>query len=102
MSPIAYVAMQQRCRGPPAGRNCPSPPLVNNEGPQPKEVFMAYTTEGVLSQVYLAFGQGTGAVRVSQDACQALHDRYLPRIDAALVARWETEAVQVLERIRAI
>lgn len=63
---------------------------------------MAYTVEGIMSQIHLAFGQGTGAVRVSQDACRALHDRYLPRIDAEVLARWETEAVQVLERIRAI
>jgi hypothetical protein len=63
---------------------------------------MAYTREGIMSQVYVAFVQGSGAVRVSQGACVALGERYLPRIDEALVARWESEAVQVLERIRAI
>ena len=63
---------------------------------------MAYTREGIMFQVHVAFGQGTGAVRVSQEACIALGERYLPRIDDGLVARWDTEAVQVLERIRAI
>ncbi len=63
---------------------------------------MPYTTKGILSQVYLAFGQGTGAVRVSLDACRSLRDRYSPQIDADLIACWEKEAVQVLERIRAI
>lgn len=63
---------------------------------------MPYTAEGIMSQVYLAFGQGTGTVRVSLDACRALQDRYAPRIDDGVVGRWETEAVQVLERIRAI
>lgn len=63
---------------------------------------MSYTSEGILSQTCLAFGQGTGAVRVSQDACRALRDRYSPRIDADLIASWEHEAVQVLERIRSI
>jgi hypothetical protein len=63
---------------------------------------MGYTAEGIMSQVHLAFGQGTGTVRVSLDACRALADRYAPRIDSNVVGRWETEAVQVLERIRAI
>lgn len=63
---------------------------------------MAYTRDGILAQVHVAFGQGTGAVRVSQGACVALSERYLPRIDEDLVARWESEAGQVLERIRAI
>jgi hypothetical protein len=63
---------------------------------------MAYTREGIMSQVYVAFGQGTGAVRVSHGACVALYERYHPRIGEDLLARWEGEAVQVLERIRAI
>jgi hypothetical protein len=63
---------------------------------------MTHNRDGIMSQVYVAFGQGTGAVRVSQGACVALGERYLPRIDEALVARWEAEAVQVLERIRAV
>lgn len=63
---------------------------------------MAYTRDGIMSQVYMSFGQGCGAVRVSQGACVALRERYLPRIEEDLPARWDTEALQVLERIRAI
>jgi hypothetical protein len=66
------------------------------------EGFMAYTQDGIMAQIYVAFGQGTGAVRVSQDVCTALHARYHSHIDAALVKDWETQGVQVLERIRAI
>ncbi|HVR98735.1 MAG TPA: hypothetical protein VMW27_19110 [Thermoanaerobaculia bacterium] len=63
---------------------------------------MEYTRDAIMSQVYVAFGQVCGAVRVSQGACVALHERYLPRIDDRLPARWDTEAAQVLERLRAI
>ncbi len=63
---------------------------------------MAYTQNGIMAQIYVAFGQGTGAMRVSQDVCAALHERYYPSIDPALVRDWESLAVQVLERIRAL
>lgn len=63
---------------------------------------MAHTLNGVMNQVFVAFGQGTGPVRVAQRACRDLRERYTPRIDEAVLARWEDEAVQVLERIRAI
>jgi len=63
---------------------------------------MAYTQSGIMAQIYVAFGQGTGAVRVSQEVCAALYDRYFQRIDAALVRDWESLAVQVLERFRAL
>src|ERR1700730_15699109 len=63
---------------------------------------MAYTQNGIMAQIYVAFGQGTGAMRVSQDVCGALHDRYYQSIDQALVRDWEALAVQVLERFRAI
>jgi hypothetical protein len=63
---------------------------------------MAYTRDGIMAQIYVAFGQGTGAVRVSQDVCVALRDHYQGRITDDVIARWETLAVQVLERFRAL
>jgi hypothetical protein len=55
-----------------------------------------------MAQVYVAFGQGTGTLRVSQDVCTALHDRYYERITDAVLKDWDTWAVQVLERFRAL
>jgi hypothetical protein len=63
---------------------------------------MDYTPDGIMAQIYVAFGQGTGAVRVSQDVCVALRSRYFGSIDDAVVNGWEALAVQVLERFRAL
>ena len=63
---------------------------------------MSYTREGIMAQVCVAFGQGTGATRVSQEACMALYGRYSQMITDQVVADWETQAVQALERIRAL
>jgi hypothetical protein len=63
---------------------------------------MAYTREGILAQVCVAFGQGTGETRVSQEACMALYHRYSGMITDHVLAIWEQEAVQALERIRAL
>jgi len=63
---------------------------------------MDYTPDGIMAQVYVAFGQGTGAVRVSQDVCMALRSRYFGTIDDAVVKGWEALAGQVLERFRAL
>lgn len=63
---------------------------------------MAYTQDGIMAQVYVAFGQGTGAVRVSQDAALELHRWYYNAITPALITAWGDEALQVLDRIRAI
>jgi len=63
---------------------------------------MSYTREGIFAQVFVALGQGTGALRISHSACLALAERYAPRLDDAVLAGWETKAVQVLERLRAI
>lgn len=63
---------------------------------------MDYTPDGIMAQIYVAFGQGTGAVRVSQDVCAALRDRYYARIDDAVVKGWEALAGQILERFRAL
>lgn len=63
---------------------------------------MAHTVSGVMNQIFVAFGQGTGPVRVAQGVCRDLRERYTPRLDEAVLARWGDEAVQALERIRAI
>ena len=63
---------------------------------------MRYTRDGIMAQIWVAFGQGTGFTRVSQEACVHLHEMYYDAIRDELVAAWEEEAVQVLERIRAI
>lgn len=63
---------------------------------------MPYTREGILAQVCVAFGQGTGEMRVSQEACMALYDRYSKMITDDVLASWGTDAVQALERIRAL
>lgn len=63
---------------------------------------MAYTQEGIMSQIMVAFGQGTGATRVSQEAALQLRTLYFGAITAELTGLWATEAVQVLERVRAI
>ncbi|HZF11643.1 MAG TPA: hypothetical protein VFE33_22895 [Thermoanaerobaculia bacterium] len=63
---------------------------------------MPYTREGILAQVCVAFGQGTGEVRVSQEACTALYDRYSRMVTDDAIANWDKYAVQALERIRAL
>lgn len=63
---------------------------------------MAYTQDGIMAQVYVAFGQGTGAIRVSQEAALELHRWYYNAITPAVVTDWGTTALQVLDRIRAI
>lgn len=60
-----------------------------------------YTQEGVMAQIWVAFGQGAGPVRTSQKAVLALRARYDGEIPKRLPA-WGENAVQVLERIRAI
>jgi hypothetical protein len=56
-----------------------------------------------MAQIFVAFGQGTGTTRVSHDAAVALQTLYFGAITEDIVqTRWQDEAVQVLERIRAI
>lgn len=57
--------------------------------------------EKILAQIYVAFGQGTGEIRVARGACNALCAQALPRLEA-LQAGWDTDAVQILERVRAM
>ncbi|HWM94713.1 MAG TPA: hypothetical protein VN493_28425 [Thermoanaerobaculia bacterium] len=63
---------------------------------------MSYTRDGIMAQVYVAFGQGTGAIRVSQAAALELHRWYYNAITDPVVLSWGTCGVQVLDRIRAI
>jgi len=58
--------------------------------------------ETVMGHLCIALGQGTGAVRVSRVAVQAFHSHYQPSLTDAFVESWETLAVQVLERVRAV
>lgn len=63
-----------------------------------------YTQEGIMAQILVAFGQGTGAIRVSHDAAVALRTLYFEQIlkNNVIDQHWETEAVHVLERIRVL
>lgn len=64
---------------------------------------MAYTQEGIMAQIWIAFGQGAGALRVTQGAAMELHRWYYGAITPDVVEeKWETDALQVLDRIRAI
>lgn len=63
---------------------------------------MAYTKDGIMAQIWVAFGQGTGEIRVSQEACWTLHELYYDHIDDDVLNEWDSAAVQALERIRAI
>lgn len=63
---------------------------------------MDYSSEGVMAQIWVAFGQGTGAMRVQHEAALALRDIYSRGITAKVVADWQTLGVQALERVRAV
>ena len=68
-----------------------------------KETGKRYSEQDVLNQTLVAFGQGTGCVRVSSGACRELVGLMTPIVEARdLTAKWEDIAVQMLERIRTI
>lgn len=57
----------------------------------------------VLFQGLVAFGQGTGCLRVSRRAIRTFVNHYRPMIDRGpAVEVWEQEAREALERLRAI
>jgi len=60
------------------------------------------TKEAILAQIYAAFGQGTGQVRVSRASMQALHDHYAPLITQELIDTWEDSGTHALERLRSV
>lgn len=64
---------------------------------------MSYTQEGIMAQIWIAFGQGAGLIRVSQEAAMELHRWYFDAITPEVIeVKWATDALQVLDRIRAI
>jgi hypothetical protein len=64
---------------------------------------MTYSQEGIMAQIWIAFGQGAGTIRVSQDAAMELRRWYFNAITPRIVDQeWESQAFQVLDRIRAI
>lgn len=63
---------------------------------------MPYTRDGIMAQILVALGQGSGLIRIHHDACLEIRNRYYERITDEVIDLWETEGTQVLERIRAI
>ena len=62
-----------------------------------------YTPEDVVQQSLVAFGQGTNYMRVNAEAAQYVVDLMQATIERFRIhENWGTEAVQVLERLRAI
>ena len=57
--------------------------------------------EQILGQFFVAFGQGSGCVRVGRETILAIRDQYIDMI-AKEYGSWEEEAVQVLERVRTV
>jgi hypothetical protein len=57
--------------------------------------------EAVMAQIYVAFGQGTGEIRVAKEACLAVRAQVISQLDT-MVVNWDAEAVQILERVRAV
>lgn len=63
---------------------------------------MAYTQEGIMAQLLVDFGQGTGALQVSQDAALELRRWYYDAITPEVIEQWEFYGPAVLLRMRAI
>lgn len=62
-----------------------------------------YSPEDVVQQSLVAFGQGTNYMRVNAEAAQYVVDVMRAAIERSRIhENWETEAVQYLERVRAI
>ena len=51
--------------------------------------------EQILGQFFVAFGQGTGSVRVARETVAAIRDQYIGMIEK-YSSSWEDDAVQVL------
>jgi hypothetical protein len=66
------------------------------------EIEMAYTKDGIMAQLLVSFGQGTGALHVSQDAALELRRWYYDAITDEIVEKWDYWAPDVLLRMRAI
>jgi hypothetical protein len=57
--------------------------------------------EQILGQFFVAFGQGTGCVRVKRETIAAIRNHYIGMIETYSQS-WEEDAVQVLERVRTV
>ena len=56
-----------------------------------------------MAQISIAFGQGAGAIRVTHEAAEELRRWYLNAITSDILQNvWQGQAVNILERIRAI
>jgi histone H3/H4 len=75
----------------------------NNPADSTGSIPRAYLPEDVIYQSLIAFGQATDYLRVNRDAAHAIVNLMKEAIEQQRVQlRWETEAVQILERLRAI
>lgn len=82
---------------------CPPAPAADAADAEPWKDGPAVDPKLVLlGQACVAFGQGTGAMRVSRQAVAALRERYGAVLTAEVVRQWDTVAVQALERLRAV
>lgn len=64
---------------------------------------MTATEEGMMAQIWIAFGQGAGAIRVSPEAALELRRWYFDAITPRIANEaWEVYAAYVLDRMRAI
>lgn len=57
--------------------------------------------DDIMGQIFIAFGQGAGTMRVSRKTCAELRGRYFRKINEA-IPQWDAQGAQALERIRAL
>lgn len=55
--------------------------------------------EEIVAQVFIAFGQGAGPLRVPRKTVRSMHD-YLGRFAAKALPRWDADGTEALERVR--
>lgn len=64
---------------------------------------MTANEEGMMAQIWIAFGQGAGAIKVSSEAALELRRWYFDAITPRITNEgWEAQAAYVLARMRAI
>lgn len=64
---------------------------------------MTATEEGMMAQIWIAFGQGAGAIKVSPEAALELRRWYFDAITPSITDKeWEAHAVHMLDRMLAI
>ena len=94
-SPVADDRRRESFRRPPVISSAPYTPTSQRGGAMP-----GYTAEQLFGQAFVAFGQGTGPVRVHSETITAIRARYQHFLSVAL-EHWEEDAPQALERVRA-